>query len=80
MAAKAQESMVRHKPWRLPEGAEIEWAILDLLLQYPRPWRVEELIDAIDSRTDVIEALESLYATGLIEWIDAFVRIAPERR
>lgn len=69
-----------NKPWCLPEGAEIEWTILDLLLEYPRPWRVEELIDAIDSPTDVIEALESLYATGLIERIDTFVRIAPEHR
>lgn len=69
-----------NRPWRLPEGAEIEWAILDLLLEHPRPWRVEELIDAIDSPTAVIEALEFLYATGIIERADAFVQVASEHR
>jgi hypothetical protein len=69
-----------NKPWRLPEGAGIEWAILDLLLEHPRPWRVEELIDAIDSPAAVVEALEALHATRLIERIDGFVRSAPEYR
>jgi hypothetical protein len=69
-----------NKPWPLPEGAEIEWAILDLLLAHPRLWRVEELIDAIDSPTAVIEALEVLHMTGIIERKDAFVQIASEHR
>ena len=69
-----------HKPWRLSDAAGIEWAILDLLLEYPRLWRVEELIDAIDSPSAVVEALEVLHATSLIERIDGFVRIAPEHR
>jgi predicted transcriptional regulator len=69
-----------NKPWRLPDAAGIEWTILDLLLEYPRSWRVEELIDAIDRPVAVAEALEALHATGLIERVDAFVRIAPEYR
>lgn len=51
-------------------------AILDLLLQYPRPWRVEELIDAIDSPAAVVEALQVLYANGLIERTGTLVSIA----
>jgi DNA-binding HxlR family transcriptional regulator len=69
-----------HKPWRIPDATGIEWTIIDLLLEHPRPWRVEELIDVIDSPTAVTEALEALHATGLIERTDAFVRIAPEHR
>jgi DNA-binding HxlR family transcriptional regulator len=69
-----------HKPWRLPNADGIEWTILDLLLERPGLWRVEELIDAIDSPLAVTEALETLHATGLIERIDTFVRITPEHR
>jgi hypothetical protein len=64
----------------LPEGTEIEWAILDLLLEYPRPWRVEELIDAIDSPVAVVEAIEVLHVTGIIQRRDTFVQIASEHR
>ena len=67
-------------PWRLPQAAGTEWAVLDLLLEYARPWRVEELIDAIDSPVAVAEAVETLQATGIIERSGAFVRIALKDR
>jgi predicted transcriptional regulator len=65
---------------RHPAEAGAEWTVLDLLLEYPRPWRVEELIDAIDSPVAVAEAVDTLHATGIIERTGAFVRIAPKDR
>jgi DNA-binding HxlR family transcriptional regulator len=55
----------------------VEWLILDLLLERPRPWRVGEIVDEIGSTVAVAEALEVLQVAGLIERTDAFVRIAP---
>ncbi len=66
--------------FRFPGEAGAEWAVLDLLLDHPRPWRVEELIDAIDSPVAVAEAVEALHATGIIERTGAFVRIALKDR
>jgi DNA-binding HxlR family transcriptional regulator len=69
-----------NKPWRLPDAAGIEWTILDLLLERPGLWRVEELVDVIDSPTAVVDALEALQATGLIERIGVYVHIAAKHR
>jgi len=63
-------------PDRRPSAGNVEWAILDLLLeQGMRSWGVGELVDEIGSPVLVAEALDALQAAALIERTGAFVRI-----
>ena len=58
-----------------PSG-RLEWAILDLLLEHPQLWRIEELVDAFGTPAAIAEAIETLQAARLIERVGASVRIA----
>lgn len=66
------------EPFRHRDAANVEWIILDLLLEHGKPtWGIGELIDEIGNPSAVAEALEALQAAGLVERSDAFVRITP---
>jgi hypothetical protein len=55
---------------------EVEWRVLDLLLDRQELWGVGELVDRIGSPIAVAEALDALDATSLIERSGAFIRLA----
>ena len=71
--------MPTYQPDRIPRDGCIQWIILDLLLARPGPWGVGELVDVIGSPVAVAEALDALHAAGLIDRIDAFVKLGPAR-
>jgi hypothetical protein len=63
-------------PDNVDEEAQAEWAVLNLLIDPSdqRPWSLQEIIRERGNHIDAIDAIDRLYAAGLIHrTTDGFV-------